>query len=73
MIGNKDKFISLTTINGGKMTFGDNDNGKVICKHNLLSISQFCDKGKKVIFITSQCLVIDQAKYTNKLLKRFDI
>ena len=28
MIKNKDKFISLTTINGGKLTFGDNAKGK---------------------------------------------
>ena len=62
----KDKFISPTTINKGKVTFGDNANGKVVgkgkvgrmpywfinnvllvegLKHNLLSISQFYDKG----------------------------
>ena len=30
MIGNKDKFISLTIINGGKVTFCDNVKGKVV-------------------------------------------
>ena len=30
MIKNKDKFISLTTINRGRVTFGDNAKGKVI-------------------------------------------
>ena len=78
MMGNKDKFISLTIINGGKITFGDNAKGKVISKgkigrlpnyfiddvllveglkHNLLSISQFYDKGNQVIFNTAQCLI----------------
>ena len=58
-------FSSISKINGGKITFGDNLKGKVIgvgnirgksspsiekvflmnnLKHNLLSISQLCDK-----------------------------
>ena len=66
MIRNKDKFISFTTINGGKFTFSDNAMGRIVgrgkvgrmphcfiddvllmegLKHNLLSISQFYDKG----------------------------
>ena len=65
MTRNKDKFIFLTTINGGKVTFANNAKGKVMgkvkvgklphyfihdvllvkrLKHNLLSISRFCDK-----------------------------
>ena len=32
MIKNKDKFISLTSITGGKATFGDNAKGKFIGK-----------------------------------------
>ena len=32
MSGNKNKFISLTPINGGKVTFGDNSKGKVVGK-----------------------------------------
>ena len=79
-MGNKDKFISFTTINGGKVTFGDNSKGKVVgkgkvgrmsycfiddvllvkgLKHNLLSISQFCDKFNQIIFNATQCLVIN--------------
>ena len=59
--------------NGGDVSFGDNSKGKVlgvgnvgiienIClvenlKHNLLSISQLCDKGYKVIFDKSKCVI----------------
>ena len=32
MKGNIEKFISLTSINGGKVTFGDNAKGKVVGK-----------------------------------------
>ena len=32
MTRNKDKFISLTALNGGKVTFGDNAKGKVVSK-----------------------------------------
>ena len=31
-----------------------------VLKHNLLSLSQFCDKGNQVIFNTTQSLVINQ-------------
>ena len=37
-------------------------------KHNLLSISQFCDKGNQVIFNATQYLVI---KKVNKEVKLF--
>ena len=37
-------------------------------KYNLLSISQFCDKGNQVIFKTSQHLVINQANKQVKLV-----
>ena len=37
MIGNKGKFISLTTINGGKVTFGD----KVVGKGKVGKMSHF--------------------------------
>ena len=74
MSRNKDKFISVTPINAGKVTSGDNSKGKVVgkgkggkmphsftdemlfvrgLKHNLLSISQFYEKGNQVIFIAS--------------------
>ena len=32
MMGNKNKFISLIIINGGKVTFSDNAKGKVVSK-----------------------------------------
>ena len=81
MTVNKVKFISFTTMNGGKVTFEDNTMGKVVgkgkvgtllncfidnvllvegLKHNLLSISQSCDKGNQVIFNISQCLIVNQ-------------
>ncbi|MDM1441681.1 hypothetical protein HX135_33675, partial [Pseudomonas aeruginosa] len=71
MTGNKDWFTCLTKKNGGKVTFGGNEKGKIIrignignplhlvienvclvegLNHNLLSISQLCDKGYEVIF-----------------------
>ena len=37
-------------------------------KHNLLSISQFCDKGNQVIFNTTHCLVINQMDKQIKLI-----
>ena len=74
-MGNKDKFISLATINGGKVTIGNDAKGKVgrmpnyffdnmllveWLKHNLLRINQFCDKGNQVNFNISQCFVTNQ-------------
>ena len=74
MIRNKEKLISYTNINSGKVTFRDNAKGKIVgkvkegrvpncfiddvllvkgLKHNLLSISQFYDKGNQVIFNTT--------------------
>ena len=68
MIGDKSKFLSLISIDGGHVIFRDNTKGKIIDKgrvgkfkhscvenvllvkrlrHNLLSISQLCDRGKK--------------------------
>ena len=68
MIGDKIKFVILTSKDGGHVTFGDNSKGKIVgiskignessliiedvllvegLKHNLLSISQLCDKGFK--------------------------
>ena len=42
MTGNKDKFISFTTINGGKVTFGDNAKGKVVRKGKVGRLSHCC-------------------------------
>ena len=35
-------------------------------KHNLISVSQLCDKGKKVTFLQEHCMIADSK--TNKLL-----
>ena len=71
MTGNKVMFATLQSKDGGYVTFGNNNNGKIIgvgsigkdhspiienvllvegLKRNLLSISQSCDKGYRVIF-----------------------
>ena len=78
MIGDKSKFLLLTSINGGHVTFKVNAKEKVIgkgrvgkndhscvedvllvkgLKHNLLSISQLCDKENKVTFDSNSCIV----------------
>ena len=82
MTGDHSKFVSLTRKDGGFVTFGDNNKGKIVgigkiiisdccidnvylvegLKHNLLSISQLCDKGYKVVFESSQCLVFNDDK-----------
>nr|ABH08430.1 putative integrase [Beta vulgaris] len=67
MTGDKTKFLSLTTYEGGSVTFGDNKKGNIVAmgkvveglKHNLLSISQFCDKGNTVKFDKEKCLIIN--------------
>lgn len=41
--------------------------------HNLLSISQFCDKGFKIKFTKNECLIEDDATHEVKLKgKRFN-
>ena len=78
MTGDKSKFLSLETYDGGTVTFGDNMKGEIIAKgkvgrssshaidnvflvenlkHNLLSISQFCDKGNSVNFTSDKCII----------------
>src|SRR4029078_4508615 len=79
MSGNASLFSEIEESNGGSVTFGDNDKGKIIgvgkigvspnavspvylvkgLKHNLLSISQLCDKGLLVKFTQKECSVID--------------
>ena len=80
MTGDKSKFLSLETYNGGTVTFGDNKKGEIIAigkvgkssshaidnvflveglKHNLLSISQFCDKGNSVSFNSNSCRIFN--------------
>lgn len=76
MTGDKSKFLSLESYEGGTVTFGDNMKGEIIARgkigrsssqaidnvflvnnlqHNLLSISQFCDKGNTVSFDSEGC------------------
>jgi len=71
MTGDKKKFKNFKRKEQGFVTYGDNNEGKILgtgdvggrntleikdvlyvegLKHNLLSISQLCDKGLKVIF-----------------------
>lgn len=80
MSGDKGKFLSLTTLEGGSVTFGDNGKGFIKgvgkvskslshaidnvyyvegLEHNLLSISQLCDKGNKVSFDAKTCHVVN--------------
>ncbi|GAV82962.1 hypothetical protein CFOL_v3_26413, partial [Cephalotus follicularis] len=80
MTGDKSLFIDLKEVDGGKVTFGDNNKAKICgigsignnfstlienvlyvvgLKHNLLSVSQLCDKGYKVNFESSLCHIID--------------
>ena len=79
-MGRAELFLILKDKDGGTVTFGDNNKGKIIdidnignfdkpsienvllvdgLKHNLLSISQLCDKGYKVCFKHDTCLIID--------------
>jgi hypothetical protein len=78
MMGDKNKFTSLTLKDGGNVKFGDNSKGKIIgigktyslviedvllvdgLKHNLLSISQLCDKGYNVIFKSIICIIVNE-------------
>ena len=71
MTGNQSKFVNLSRKDGGLVTFGDNKEGKIIgkgtlienvllvdgLKQDLLSISQLCDKGFRVIFDKNNCII----------------
>ena len=96
MTGDKELFNEIKSIDGGKVTFGNNAKGKVIgigsigingtnfikdvllvdgLKHNLLSVSQLCDKGNKVIFTSNECLVtsIDDQSMVKRYLKEIEM
>ena len=81
MTGDKSKPSDFVPKDGGYVTFGDNNKGKIMgeatignqhkiqikdalyvdgLKHNLLSISQLCDKGFKIKF-NRNCCVISEA------------
>jgi len=76
MTGDKTKFVNLLLKHEGHVTFGDNNEWKILgrrtigynnsflihevlfvegLKHNLLSISQLCDKGYQVTFKPNIC------------------
>ncbi|RCU38693.1 hypothetical protein DVA76_17575, partial [Acinetobacter baumannii] len=78
MTGDKAKFNSLSSIDGGHVKFGGGAKEKIIgignvgkedstcinevllvdgLKSNLISISQLCDKGHRVIFESKSCKV----------------
>ncbi|KAG8650828.1 hypothetical protein MANES_07G075728v8 [Manihot esculenta] len=78
MIENSSHLIYLEKDSSGQVTFGDNENGKIIrigkvgkenspildkvllvdgLEHNLLSVSQLCDKCCRVIFEPKSCFV----------------
>ena len=81
MFRDKSMYASLSSKDGGYLTFRDNNKGKIIgignvgkepspiienvllidgLKHNLLSISQLCDRGNRVML--TQCLDFDNNK-----------
>jgi len=81
MTGDKSKLIDFVSKEGGYVTFGDNNKGKIMgegnignqyktqiknvlyvdgLKHNLLSITQLCDKSFKIEF-NNNCFLISKA------------
>ena len=82
MTGDRAKFSFLLEKEGGSVTFGGKNKGKIIgsgkvgqsssnsvdnvllvdgLDYNLLSISQLCDKGHKVVFESDFCKIIDSS------------
>ncbi|KAL5560474.1 hypothetical protein UlMin_036685 [Ulmus minor] len=74
MTGDIQQFSSFEKKVGGKVTFGDNAKGNILGKgtigiedvllvenlnYNLMSVSQLCDKGFRVIFMSSKCIIMD--------------
>ncbi|XP_070041544.1 uncharacterized protein [Nicotiana tomentosiformis] len=78
MTGTTDDFLSLKTLQGGSVFFGNGKKGYILgvgrvgktlthsvenvyyvngLKYNLLSVSQICDKGHKVEFLSKSCTV----------------
>ncbi|KEH31445.1 transmembrane protein, putative [Medicago truncatula] len=62
MTRERSMFLTLTMKEGGTVGFGGNQNGKIIdgLRHNLLSISQFCDSGYDVMFDKTNCTIINK-------------
>jgi len=61
MTSKRSIFQDLQMKKGRKEIFGGNHHGKVMVveglQHNLLSISQLCDSGNRVVFNRDQCIV----------------
>ena len=79
MIGDKDKFLSISKGKTGNVTYGNDEPGKIKgkgmtslsnvkgktqdvilvdgMKHNLLSVSQMCDRGCEVLFTFKDCKI----------------
>jgi len=65
-------FLTLTMKEGGNVKFGGNQSGNASIsinnvwlidglKHNLLSISKFCDNGYDVLFDKTSCTVVNKS------------
>ncbi|XP_070022435.1 uncharacterized protein [Nicotiana sylvestris] len=80
MTGNTTNFLSLKSLQGGSVSFGNGKKGCILgvgkvgkslthsienvyyvnrLKYSLLSVSQICDKGNKVEFLSKICTVAD--------------
>jgi len=86
------KFLTLTTIDGGTVTFGGKDKDKIIgkgniklgnlivedvsfvkgLKHNLIDISQPCDKGYKISFEKGKCIGTSKDNSQSFTRNRYD-
>lgn len=71
MTGDAEKFLSLTEVDGGTITFGEKrqrknhqqgqhqawrtNHGKCSVRHNLFNISQFCDKIYEISLKNDEC------------------
>ena len=64
----KGSYVNFAGVKGGNITgIGDVTNGKITLekvnyveqlKHNLMSVSQICDKGNSVMFIDLEALIL---------------
>ena len=87
MTGDRSKFSHLQEKDGGMVSFGGKDKGKIIgtgkvrdfiddvllvegLNHNLLSISQLCDKGYGVTFDKSHCSVFEKCSNEIKFFEQ---
>ena len=63
-IGDKEKFISLTIMNGGKVTFGDNVKGKVVGRGKVRRMSHY---------FTDDVLLVEGLKHNLLRISQFCI